>query len=77
MNTTNGRSEKIQIYWNGKSEFVRRGSKVESLLTTRERLQVLQGEAVILDEHGFEIGLGGSMYEGEKLNFRKWGKTEG
>ena len=58
----------IQIFWNGKQVKVRPGAKVESLLSEEEWESCQNGKAIILDSHGHETGISGSLTAGVQLH---------
>ena len=62
-----GDSDKIQIEWNGRLQWVRIGTHVESLLTEKELKACQTGKAIVKDSHGNEVGLFGSLNQGDRL----------
>lgn len=59
--------ELIQVQWNGKSEWVRPGAKVESLLSEEEWEDCLAGKAIISDTQGHEVHITGALSKGDQL----------
>jgi hypothetical protein len=68
------KKEQLSVYVNGKKVMIYRGMTVKhALIACDDSLYraAKEGSVIVEDEHGFAVGLEGSLHEGAKLYIKK------
>lgn len=61
----------IEVFLDGKRKRLARGMRVRHLLGEENVRSVEQGEVVVVEDHGYEVGLDGSLLDGMHLHLRR------
>lgn len=61
----------IEVFLDGKRNRLARGMRVRHLLGEEDVSSVERGEAVVIEDHGYEVGLDGSLLDGMHLQMRR------